>query len=282
MSRLDELSRMAVEELRRRFADGAEELPRGGLQLLDADPRAGAREVARRVWKRIHAAQAEGRRLSRLCAFEQPLWDLGFTLVAGVDEVGMAPLAGPVIAAAVILRPGTRLCGVNDSKQLTPEERDALEPEIRACAVAVGIGRAEVEEIDRINIYQAGLLALRRAVVALAPRPQHLLVDARKLKDLDIPQQPIIKGDAKSITIGAASIVAKVHRDRLMADLDAQHPGYGFAHHKGYPTPEHLDTLEKLGACAIHRRSFTPVAKALGLIPEQQELFAPKPGPGLA
>jgi ribonuclease HII len=278
MSRLDELRTMPVEELRRRFGDGAEELPRGGLQLLDDDSRAGAREVARRIWKRIHAAQAEGRRLSRLCAFEQPLWDQGFTLVAGVDEVGMAPLAGPVIAAAVILKPGTRLNGVNDSKQLTPEERDGLEPEIRGCAVAVGIGRAEVEEIDRINIYQAGLLALRRAVVALAPAPQHLLVDARRLRDLDIPQQPIVKGDAKSITIGAASIVAKVHRDRLMCDLDREHPGYGFAHHKGYPTPDHLDALEKLGACAIHRRSFAPVAKALGLIPEQQELFG-KPGP---
>ncbi|MFL5420265.1 MAG: ribonuclease HII, partial [Myxococcales bacterium] len=204
-----------------------------------------------------------------------PLWDAGLTLVGGVDEVGMAPLAGPVIAAAVILSPGARIKGVNDSKQLTPAEREALEPDIRRCAVAIGLGRAEVEEIDTINIYHAGLLALRRAVLALIPQPEHLLVDARKLKGLPMPQQPIIKGDAKSLTIGAASIVAKVHRDRLMAELDAQHPGYGFAHHKGYPTAEHFDALERLGACPIHRRSFAPVAKALGLIPEQQELFAP-------
>jgi len=274
MSRLDDLRLMSVDELRRRYADGDEELPRGGLTVLREDRRSGARAVAERIMRRIHAAQAEGRRLSRLCAFEQPLWEQGFTLVAGVDEVGMAPLAGPVIAAAVILRPGTRIQGVNDSKQLTPEERDALEPQIRSGCVAVGIGRAEVAEIDSINIYHAGLLALRRAVLALIPTPQHVLLDARRLRDLDIPQQAIIKGDAKSITIGAASIVAKVHRDRLMRDLDREHPGYGFAEHKGYPTPEHLEALARLGACVIHRRSFAPVAKALGLIPEQQDLFA--------
>jgi len=278
MARLDDLRDMPVEELRRRYVDGEEDLPRGGLTLLRNDSRSGARAVAERILRRIHAAQAEGRRLTRLCAFEQPLWEQGLTLVAGVDEVGMAPLAGPVIAAAVILRPRARIQGVNDSKQLTPEERDALEPEIRGACVAVGIGRAEVAEIDTLNIYHAGLLALRRAVLALVPRPEHLLVDARRLRDLDIPQQPIVKGDAKSITIGAASIVAKVHRDRLMCELDRAHPGYGFAHNKGYPTPDHLEALEKLGACAIHRRSFTPVAKALGLIPEQQELFA-KAGP---
>jgi ribonuclease HII len=273
MSQLDDLRTMPLEELRRRYADGAEELPHGGLHLLREDPRAGARAVAERIQKRNSKAQAEGRRLTRLCAFEQPLWEQGVTLVAGVDEVGMAPLAGPVIAAAVILKPGTRICGVNDSKQLTPEERDELEPEIRKHCVAVGLGKAEVHEIDSINIYQAGLLALRRAVLALLPQPQHLLVDARKLKELDIPQQPIIKGDAKSITIGAASIVAKVFRDRLMSQLDEAHPGYGFASHKGYPTPEHLEALDRLGACPIHRRSFAPVARALGLIPTQQELF---------
>jgi ribonuclease HII len=265
---------MPVPELYRLYVEEERDLPSGGLSALKDDPRAGARAVAERIEKRNHQAQAEGRRLTRLCAFELPLWDQGITLVGGVDEVGMAPLAGPVIAAAVILRPGCRIKGVNDSKQLTPEERDALEPEIRAEAVAVGIGRAEVAEIDSINIYRAGLVALKRAVLALSPQPQHLLVDARKLDGLTMPQQPIIKGDAKSITIGAASIVAKVHRDRLMAQLDAEYPGYGFADHKGYPTPDHLDALERLGACALHRRSFAPVAKKLGLIPEQQELFA--------
>jgi ribonuclease HII len=272
--RLEDLRRTPVPELHRLYVEEARNLPGGGLTALKEDPRAGARAVAEKIEKRNHQAQAEGRRLTRLCLFELPLWDQGITLVGGCDEVGMAPLAGPVIAAAVIFRPGTRITGVNDSKQLTPEERDELEPRIRAEAVAVGIGRAEVSEIDTINIYRAGLLALKRAVLALSPQPQHLLIDARKLDGLCMPQQAIIKGDAKSITIGAASIVAKVHRDRLMSQLDAEYPGYGFADHKGYPTPDHLDALERLGACALHRRSFAPVAKKLGLIPEQQELFA--------
>jgi ribonuclease HII len=270
--RVSDLRKLPVPELARLFLDEGRDLPQGGLTALRDDPRAGARAVAERIDKRNRKAQAEGRRLTRLCLFEAPLWEQGLELVGGCDEVGMAPLAGPVIAAAVILKPGSRIKGVNDSKQLTPEEREELEPEIRANCVAVGIGRAEVQEIDTINIYQAGLLALRRAVLALDPQPQHLLIDARKL-DLPIPQQPIIKGDAKSITIGAASIVAKVHRDRLMSQLDDEHPGYGFASHKGYPTPEHLAALEKLGACPLHRRSFAPVARKLGLIPVQQELF---------
>jgi len=280
---LEDLRRTPVPELHRLYVEEARDLPSGGLSALKADPRAGARAIAEKIERRNHKAQAEGRRLTRLCLFELPLWEQGITLVGGCDEVGMAPLAGPVIAAAVILRPGTRITGVNDSKQLTPEERDELEPRIRAEAVAVGIGRAEVSEIDTINIYRAGLLALKRAVLALSPQPQHLLIDARKLDGLSMPQQPIIKGDAKSITIGAASIVAKVHRDRLMSQLDAEYPGYGFADHKGYPTPDHLDALERLGACALHRRSFAPVAKKLGLIPEQQELFAtPKTRAGAA
>jgi ribonuclease HII len=273
--RSEELRQISVPELSRLFVDERRELPAGGLKALRDDPRAGARAVADRIEKRNHEAQAEGRRLTRLSAFEQPLWDQGLVHVGGCDEVGMAPLAGPVIAAAVILRPGTRIKGINDSKQLTVEEREALEPEIRAAAIAVGIGRAEVKEIDTINIYHAGLLALRRAVLALDPQPQHLLIDARRLEGLTMPQQGIIKGDAKSITIGAASIVAKVHRDRLMAELDGQYPGYGFAAHKGYPTPEHLEALERLGACVLHRRSFAPVARKLGLIPEQGELFGP-------
>jgi ribonuclease HII len=278
--RLEDLRAMSVIELHQRFVEGrgpVAELPRGGLQALKEDPRLGARAVAERIERRNHKAAAEGRRLTRLSAFEQALWEQGIELVGGVDEVGMAPLAGPVIAAAVILRRGTRIQGVNDSKQLTHEEREELEPQIRAEAVAIGIGRAEVLEIDTINIYQAGLLALRRAVLALTPQPQHLLVDARRL-DLPMPQQAIIKGDAKSITIGAASIVAKVHRDRLMSQLETEHPGYGFASHKGYPTPEHLESLERLGACPLHRRSFAPVARRLGLIPTQTEMFAAPQG----
>ena len=264
------LAGLALEELRARFGDASEELPHGGLQALREDPRQGARDLAERLEKRKAAARAEQRRLDKLTEFERALWDQGVELVGGVDEVGMAPLAGPVIAAAVILPRGARLEGVNDSKQLTPEEREALDPKIRALAISWSIGRAEVEEIDRINIYQAGLLALKRAVLGLNPQPQHLLVDARKL-DLPMPQQPIIKGDARSLTIGAASIVAKVHRDRLMTDLDARFPGYNLGGNKGYPTPDHLEALQRLGACALHRRTFGPVARALGLDAESRQ-----------
>src|SRR5438552_11337927 len=162
---VEELRRTPVPELQRRCVGECRDLPRRGLPALKADPRAGARAIAEKIERRNHKAQAEGRRLWRLCAFELPLWEQGITLVAGCDEVGMAPLAGPVIAAAVILPPGTRIKGVNDSKQLTAEERDALEPEIRAAAVAVGFGRAEVHELDTVNIYRAGLLAPKHAVL---------------------------------------------------------------------------------------------------------------------
>jgi ribonuclease HII len=276
--RAADLAELGVDELRRRFLDEEGELPRGGLLALEQDPRAGARKVAEQLQRRRSAARTEEQRLTRLTKFERELWDQGVELVGGVDEVGMAPLAGPVIAAAVILPRGCRLGGVDDSKKLTPEEREELAPQIREVAVCFAIGRAEVEEIDRINIYQAGLLALKRAVQGLSPQPQQLLVDARKL-DLPLPQQPIIKGDAKSLTIGAASIVAKVHRDRLMSELERDYPGYNFCSNKGYPTPDHLEALQRLGASAIHRRSFGPVARALGLLPEQQDLFAPRPAP---
>jgi ribonuclease HII len=271
---LSEIAGLSVAELRVRFVDVDEDPPRGLLQALNADSRAGVRALAARIEKRREAARAEEKRLTHLTKFERALWDDGVELVGGVDEVGMAPLAGPVITAAVILPRGARLRGVNDSKQLSHEEREALEPQIRAMAVAVAIGEATVEEIDRLNIYQAGLLALKRAVMALKPLPQHLLVDARRI-DVPMPQQPIIQGDAKSLTIGAASIVAKVFRDRLMSQLDVQYPGYGLAQHKGYPTPVHLEALERLGPCAIHRRTFGPVQRALGidLGAKQRDLF---------
>lgn len=203
--------------------------------------------------------------------FEQALWTAGTTVVAGVDEAGMSPLAGPVCAAAVVFRPGSRLAEVDDSKKLDARARERLALEIRATAVAWAVGWASAEEIDTINIYWAGLLAMRRAVEGLDVVPQHLLIDARRLKDVPIPQERIVKGDARSLSIAAASILAKTSRDALMKELDEQHPGYGFAKHKGYPVKEHLAALEKLGACAIHRRSFGPVRVALGLPPLHAE-----------
>ena len=179
----------------------------------------------------------------------------------------MSPLAGPVAAAAVIFAPGTRIPGVDDSKRLDRAERERLEPIIKARAVAWAVGFAEVEEIDRINIYWAGLLAMRRAVEALSPAAEHLLIDGRRLRDLALPQQRIVGGDAKSLSIAAASILAKTARDARMAALDAQYPGYGFAKHKGYPVRAHIGALDRLGACPVHRRSFAPVRICLGLPP---------------
>lgn len=185
-------------------------------------------------------------------------------LIAGVDEVGRGPLAGPVYAAAVILDPRRRIRGLADSKLLTVERREELDAEIRAVAVAWSLGTASVEEIDSINILQASLLAMRRAVADLPFRPRLVLVDGgNRPADLGCASTAIIKGDQKVNAISAASIIAKVARDRLMQMLDGTYPGYGFACHKGYGTPDHLLALQTLGVCAIHRRSFAPVRRLI-------------------
>ena len=275
--RPEDLARLSVCELRARFLDGERPLPEGLEALLEADPRAGAREVLRLVRKRREENRAEGQRLRHLLRYERELWARGVVHVAGVDEAGMAPLAGPVVAGACILPRDYRPRGIDDSKQLDRRERERLAADVKANAVAWAVARAEVDEIDGLNIYRAGLLALTRAVRALAVAPDHLLVDARSLRDLRIPQTPIVHGDALSLTIAAASILAKTTRDALMTELDAVYPGYGFARHKGYPTAEHFEALGRLGACPIHRRSFQPVREALGLAPVQAELFPPAP-----
>lgn len=185
----------------------------------------------------------------------------------------MSPLAGPVVAAAVILPPEQRIVGVDDSKKLDARTRETLAVEIKQRAIAWATGIVEPEEIDRVNIYRAGLLAMRRAVEGLSPAPEALLIDARKLPELPIPQQAIVHGDALSLSIGAASIIAKTTRDAIMVALDARYPGYGFAQHKGYPVRQHYDALARLGATEVHRRSFAPVREALGLTPRQTELF---------
>jgi ribonuclease HII len=272
--RPDEIPRLSVPELRTRLLDRGEPLGEACEAALEADPRAGARELLRHVRKRRHVNRAEGQRLRHLLGFERALWDGGVTHVAGVDEAGMAPLAGPVVAGACVLPRDYRPRGIDDSKQLDRCERERLAEDIKRNAVCWAVARAEVEEIDRVNIYRAGLLALTRAVEALGIRPDHVLIDARKLPELRLPQTPIVHGDALSLTIAAASILAKTTRDALMEELDRAHPGYGFCRHKGYPTAEHFDALRRLGACPVHRRSFAPVRVALGLEPEQRDLFA--------
>lgn len=184
------------------------------------------------------------------------------TRIAGVDEAGRGPLAGPVVVAAVILDPERPIAGLNDSKQLSAARREALEVEIRERALAFCLIEVGIEAIDRHNILQATLIGMRDALRGLAIIPEEALVDGNKLpKDLPCPARAVVDGDALVPAISAASILAKVHRDRLLVALDAVHPGYGFATHKGYPTPEHLAALERLGPCAAHRRSFAPVKR---------------------
>ncbi len=185
-------------------------------------------------------------------------------LIAGVDEAGRGPLAGPVVAAAVILDDLKPIKGLKDSKKLSPAKRERLYDEIRAKALCCAIAEASVEEIDSLNILQATLLAMRRAVEGLRLKPAKVLVDGNRLPVLKIAAEAIVKGDAKVKAISAASILAKVHRDRLCQALHEQHPEYGFDGHKGYPTPAHLAALREHGACPQHRRSFAPVREALG------------------
>ena len=184
-------------------------------------------------------------------------------LIVGVDEVGRGPLAGPVVAAAVILDPLRPIPGLADSKKLSERQREQLAEQIREQALAWALGRAEVEEIDRINILQASLLAMQRAVEALAVTPHEALVDGNRLPSLPCKAQAIVGGDASETVISAASIIAKVARDREMVELDLIHPDYGLARHKGYPTKQHLEALSRLGVSPIHRRSFAPVRRIL-------------------
>ncbi len=257
--------------IRARYVERGRPLPKALEASLRADPRPGAKAILDAIDKRRHAHRAEGQRLRKMLAFEQELWTGGLVHVAGVDEAGMSPLAGPVCAAAVVFRPGSRITHVDDSKKLDAKERDRLAAVIKETAAAWAVGWATVEEIDTINIYWAGLLAMRRAVEGLGLAPEHLLIDARRLKDLEIPQTRIVKGDARSLSIAAASILAKTSRDAQMKAFDDEYPGYGFSRHKGYPVKEHVAALGRLGACAIHRRSFDPVRVALGLPPLHAE-----------
>ena len=213
---------------------------------------------------------------SNLHAIEELLHEHGYELIAGIDEAGRGPLAGPVCTAAVVFEPGTRIPGVNDSKQVKPAEREKLYEQILARAAAVGVGLADVDEIDSINILNATKLAARRAIRQLKVLPDYLLIDALELEDITIPQDGIVKGDARCFSIAAASIVAKVTRDRLMEQYDREYPQYHFARHKGYGTEEHLRAIARDGVSTIHRQSFCD----FGFLPPvlDEETVAPLAG----
>jgi ribonuclease HII len=219
----------------------------------------------------LSPAAAKLRLLKRLrCTlrYEKNAWAAGAAMVAGVDEVGRGSLFGPVVAAAVILERGYRIRGLRDSKLLAPERRELLAPRIREHAVSWAVAAVDAARIDQINIYQASRLAMRDAVLRLEPAADHLLVDALRL-DCALPQRAIIHGDALSASIAAASILAKVERDRMMGEWDAVFPEYGLASHKGYSTPQHRAALERYGPTPLHRQSFAPVWGA----PAEQEAF---------
>jgi ribonuclease HII len=212
-----------------------------------------------------NAHRREHRRLLRLHRFEDDARSRGFLLLGGIDEVGRGPLAGPVVAACVVADGPLMIRGLDDSKRVKPQLRTELAEIIKMRAVAWAIGEASVAEIDALNIYRASILAMERALAALCAQPEYLLTDAVRIRSFAGEQLPVIKGDAKCATVAAASIVAKVHRDRLLVDLDAAFPHYGFAEHKGYATPQHLRALREHGPCELHRRNWWHVRESLTL-----------------
>ena len=263
-------SDLSIEEIRQQCLVGQKPVSAQILNKLRRDPRLGVRKLREILKKRYEQERAERLRLQNMLNFERVLWKSGIRTVAGVDEVGVGPLAGPVVAAAVVFPPNTELDGIDDSKQLDSERRTKLAARIREHATAIGVGSAQVGEIDRLNIYHAGLLAMRRAIEDLPAAPEHVLVDARIIPGVSIPQNSFNKGDGINFSIAAASIIAKTHRDRLMEDLEKEYPGYGFAQHKGYSTPEHQNAIRELGPCPIHRLSYQFIRELCG---EFSELF---------
>ena len=247
----------ALAALRRALGAGRPDA--AALALLRNDPRPAAAALlasAERRWAREDAALA---RHDAMLSLERALAERGRVTIAGVDEAGLGPLAGPVVAAAVVLGDAAGIVSIDDSKKLDEKKRLLLEPRIRERAAAFAIGMASVAEVDQWNVHQAGLLAMRRAVEGLAIRPDHVLVDARRIPGINMEQSAHIRGDSLSLSIAAASILAKVHRDHLMDELDRQYPGYGLARHKGYGTAEHQEALRRLGASPVHRLSYQAV-----------------------
>ena len=228
------------------------------LTELEQDSRSGVIQAIAKRKKEIQKRLDEDERLEGMLAYEKELYTQGIQLIAGVDEVGRGPLAGPVVAAAVILPKACKIPGLNDSKKIPKSKHKEIYEAVLQNAIAIGIGIKDNQVIDQVNIYEATKLAMMEAIGQLEPQPQHLLIDAMKL-DLPIPQTSIIKGDANSLSIAAASIVAKVTRDQMMEEFDREYPGYDFAQNAGYGTAKHLAGLDKLGVTPIHRRSFEPV-----------------------
>ena len=246
-----------IKEVKERLAM-IDELDHPFFEELILDGRAGVQAAISKRKRELQKQVDEDLRLEGMLAYEKELYTQGIDLIAGVDEVGRGPLAGPVVAAAVILPKACKIPGLNDSKKIPKSKHKEIYEAVLQNAVAIGIGIKDNQVIDQVNIYEATKLAMMEAIGQLEPQPQHLLIDAMKL-DLPIPQTSIIKGDANSLSIAAASIVAKVTRDQMMEEFDKEYPGYDFTQNAGYGTANHLAGLHKLGVTPIHRRSFEPV-----------------------
>ena len=225
---------------------------------FEKDSRTGVQKEIERRKKSIQAEIDENLRLEGMLSYEKELYAQGISLIAGVDEVGRGPLAGPVVAAAVILPKNCKIKGLNDSKKIPKKKHEEIFQAVKDKALAIGIGIMDNHVIDQVNIYEATKLAMKEAISKLDLQPEHLLIDAMKL-DLPITQTSIIKGDANSLSIAAASIIAKVTRDKIMANYDKEFPGYDFSQNAGYGTTKHLEGLEKHGVTPIHRKSFEPI-----------------------
>ena len=246
-----------IKEVKERLAM-IDELDHPLFEELILDGRAGVQAAISKRKRELQKQVDEDLRLEKMLAYEKELYAQGIDLIAGVDEVGRGPLAGPVVAAAVILPKACKIPGLNDSKKIPKAKHKAIYEAVLQKAIAIGIGVKDNHVIDQVNIYEATKLAMMEAIGQLEPQPQHLLIDAMKL-DLPISQTSIIKGDANSLSIAAASIVAKVTRDQMMEEFDCEYPGYDFTQNAGYGTANHLAGLDKLGVTPIHRRSFEPV-----------------------
>ena len=246
-----------IKEVKERLAM-IDELDHPLFEELILDGRAGVKAAISKRKRELQKQVDEDLRLEKMLAYEKELYAQGMDLIAGVDEVGRGPLAGPVVAAAVILPKACKIPGLNDSKKIPKSKHKEIYEAVLQNAIAIGIGVKDNHVIDQVNIYEATKLAMMEAIGQLEPQPQHLLIDAMKL-DLPISQTSIIKGDANSLSIAAASIVAKVTRDQMMEEFDKEYPGYDFAKNAGYGTANHLAGLDQLGVTPIHRRSFEPI-----------------------
>jgi ribonuclease HII len=259
------IKKMSLKQLQGLINEGRPEVFAEVIEVLNGDPRGGAQKLVRYCQARLEEYRRERDRLNRMYSYERQVWAMGYRLVAGLDEVGRGPLAGPVVAAAVILPNEVVLSGLEDCRRVTGKRRQELYERIKETALAISVGMVHPEGIDEANVMMATYKAMVKAVNGLSVAPDYLLIDSLHLPGVSQPQAPIAGGDGQSCSIAAASIVAKVTRDEYMVEMDKLYPQYGFANHKGYGTLEHRDALERYGPCPIHRKTYGSVREIMSL-----------------